>query len=242
MEFKAGTAIFSADGTHVGTLKSVVMTPRSQEVTNLVVSRGFLMGDDKIVPLNWVGHTNSSGDVILMHSKQDFDGLPNFEETQYVRTDDRGAERTDDFNRTDRPVSEADALDAAALTPAYLYTGVPGYLPINPLYPLGAIAPTADMPRYVGETVQNIPAGTIALHIGSAVITRGGDRAGSVEEVVTDSQGNVSHFIISKGLLFTTRKRIPTDWIDTVTDDGIHLTVTKDVVDRLPDYDAIAHH
>lgn len=231
MQFKSGAAIYTADGQQVGTLKSVVMSPRDQQITNLVVERGFLFTQEKVLPLNWVAHTNDNGDIVLQTGHHDFDGLPAFEEQHYV-SPEAG------YNANESGVSDSTNLGSTAVPPALYYTGAPGYYPINYGYTYGGGAAAPGLPRYVTETVQNIPEGTVALSINANVFTRDDHNVGKVDEVFTDDQGNATHFVISKGLLFTTRKLIPTDWIDRVESDGVRLSVNRDLLDRLGDYDA----
>jgi uncharacterized protein YrrD len=214
MQFKSGAGVITVDGKRVGRIKRVIMTPRSQEVTGLVVERGFLFTVDRVLPLNWVAHTADNGDVILYEDKADFDGLPEYEEKLYI------------------PRDEAEPGDQIDFAEAVYYYGSPRY-GVGYAYPPEA----ALAPRYVTRTVENIPDGTVALDIGSDVISTDDQNVGHVEEVITSDSGAATHFLVAKGLFFQARKLIPTDWIARVEEKRVLLSVPARLLNRLPDYD-----
>jgi len=214
MQFKSGAGVITVDGKRVGRIKRVIMTPRSQEVTGLVVERGFLFTVDRVLPLNWVAHTDDNGDVILYEDKADFDGLPEYEEKLYI------------------PRDEAEPGDQIDFAEAVYYYGSPRY-GVGYAYPPEA----ALAPRYVTRTVENIPDGTVALDIGSDVFSTDDQNVGHVEEVITTDTGEATHFLVAKGLFFQARKLIPTDWIARVEEKRVLLSVPARLLNRLPDYD-----
>lgn len=54
MQFKEGTDVFTIDGDKVGSIDRVVIDPRNNEVTHLVVRKGFFFPTDKVVPMDLV--------------------------------------------------------------------------------------------------------------------------------------------------------------------------------------------
>jgi len=215
MQFKQETGVFTADGRDVGNIDRVVMNPHTKEVTHLVVRKGFLFTEDKVVPIDLIA-TATEDRVVLRSDAGDLGALPQFEETHYLPL----AEAAPDTARA--------AKDA---TPLYWYppVGVAAWG-----YP-GSFAPG---PVYVTHTEQNIPEGTVALKEGSKVISSDDKHVGNVERVFTDSRTDrVTHFLISQGLILTERRLVPITWLSSVMEDEVHLTVNAQLLDKLPKYE-----
>lgn len=51
MEFKNGTNVYTADGKGAGSLHRVVLDPQTKEVTHIVIQRGLLVKEDKVIPM-----------------------------------------------------------------------------------------------------------------------------------------------------------------------------------------------
>src|SRR5664279_5043838 len=142
MQFKDGTGVYSFEGQHVGHVGRVVLNPETKEVTDIVVRKGLLFTEDKIVPLSLIA-TATEDRVSLRENAGELDKLPPFEETHYI------------------PV---DAAEARSKTyPAGMDIALYWYPPVGGAagYPggLGYAYP----PPYRIETKKNIPKGTIAL-------------------------------------------------------------------------------
>lgn len=219
MKYTAGMSVFGNDGQKIGRVKHVVIQPETREVTHLVIERGFLFTEEKLLPIRWVERTEESG-VILSADKTDFDDLPSYIDTHYIAAED----------------VENASIDAVMVEePAYYYYGVPGYLPAY--YPTAMIGNVE--PYYAVAEQENIPENTVALKIGAAVISRDGETVGNLDEVFTTPHDHVTHFVLSQGLLFTTRKIIPTQWIGRVETDKVHLRVSADYLQGVPDYEGV---
>ena len=190
----------------------VVLNPKTKEVTHIVVRKGFLFLEDKIVPLSLIASSTEEG-VALRPNAGDLESLPPFEETHYVSADD------------------LEARDAASTAePLYWYPPMGGWLGYSEFgygYP----------PPYPSETQQNIPPDTVALREGALVITADGQQVGTVERVFTDSQTDrATYFLMSQGLFFKERKLIPVTWIRTINENEIHLSVGAVTLDGLREY------
>lgn len=82
MEYKGGTEIFTADNRKVGAIDRVVIDPHTKEVTHLVVRKGFLFKEHKVIPISLVA--GAGEDYITLRAFEDELELPKFEETHYV--------------------------------------------------------------------------------------------------------------------------------------------------------------
>ncbi|MGE5374406.1 MAG: PRC-barrel domain-containing protein [Bacteroidota bacterium] len=217
---KEGTSVFSSDGKELGKINRIVLNPDTNEITHIVVQKGWLFAEDKVIPYNRV--RSATGDkVVIDKSVDDFDQLPPFEETHYVGVS---------------------ARDAAARTmPAEAYPGdvfVPGFYWYPPYGYAGSQA--SGLPYYTWprtETEQNIPANTVPLQEGAKVISADDKHIGNVDRLlVGPNSSHVTHFVIAEGLFFKDKKLVPANWIKTVSNDEVRLNVSADILNRVPSY------
>lgn len=217
MELKEGTSVFTASGEEVGKINRFVLDPSTNEVTHIVVQKGWLLPEDKVVPLRMISSATEER-VVLDEDTGNFDQLPPFEEAHYVE------------------LTEDDTSLAGNST----YRHAPAYY----LYPpSGYIGYPAHGLGYYGwppvETVQNIPGNTIPLKEGSNVISSDDKHVGDVERLFVDPDSKrATHFLISQGLLFKDRKLVPADWVRSVEEDRVNLAVPSRLLERLPAYEA----
>jgi maltose alpha-D-glucosyltransferase/alpha-amylase len=83
MEFKRDTEVLTADGEKVGVIDRFVIDPRTKEVTHLVVKKGFLFPEDKVVPVDLIAFATE--DQVKLKAVEGELELPVFEETYYTR-------------------------------------------------------------------------------------------------------------------------------------------------------------
>jgi len=219
MEFKQGTHVYSSDGKNVGSIDRVVLDPSTDEVTDLVVRKGWF-SEDKVIPIGMV-ETTAEDRVTLDKAEHDLFKLSKYEETYYVPADENERQGGDY------------AYPQGYAFPMYSYPPLGmawwGYG--------GGMGYPAFAEQYSKRVQENIPTGTVAVKEGARVLSLEGDHIGNVEEVFTDATTNrVTHLIISQGLLFKERKLIPTNWIKLAGEDDVILTVKTKVVHNLPDY------
>lgn len=212
MQFRQGVGVFTLDGKEVGHIDRVVIDPKANEITHLVVRKGTLIAEDKVVPVGLVA-VEKEDQVTLRLDKDQLEQLPNYEETDYVPLND------EELNQPSRGGPVGMAPPALYWYPAYGQTPLPGY-PVSP---------------YVATTHTNIPEGSVAVKAGAKVITRDGKDVGDVVQLLTDLyEDRVTHCLISKGVLLKEKRLIPVGWIESWADDELHLTVSSKTVERLP--------
>lgn len=213
MEFRQNASVRTLDGKEVGRIDRVVLDPKTKEVTHIVVHKGFLFTEDKVIPIDLIDVATEDG-VCLRGTVGDLQALPLFEETHYVRVTNGAHPKTDDQARVDYA------------------------LPLYPSPTLGGIAPASSLepltPEYVAETAQNIPEGAVALKKGAKVIAADGQQVGSVDQVITDPQASrVMNLVIAQGLLVKEKRQIPVTWVRQVWEDEVHLAVGSQTIDEL---------
>lgn len=215
MEFKQHVVVLNADGQELGRLARVVIEPKSNEVTHLVIRRGWLTVHDKVLPLERVEIGAEDG-IIVRLTLDEFDQLPDLEEAQFVTVDES-------------KLGKSEETDAARPLPAIYW------LPTSPHSPL---LPNVSGPTFRATSHLNIPAGTVAVKEGAQVIARDGKRAGQVDEVLTADKGErITYVLISSGQWVKEKKLIPISWIETLGENEVHLAVESGTIDRLPAYD-----
>jgi len=211
-QYEEGAEVVTADGQEVGQVDRVVLNPSTKGVTHLVVRKGLLFKTDKVIPIEWVREANAEKVVLDVHTK-DLDDLPEFEFTQYV---DVATQDLADFG-----------YSANFPRPVYWY----------PPYTLSGGFGGYPYPMQPVETVKNIPEDTVALKEGAEVVTTDGRKAGSIERIIVDSKTNqATHFLVSSGLIQKERKVIPASWVEDVEEDKVHLRISSEMMERLPDY------
>lgn len=210
MQFKREASVCTSDGHDVGCVDCVVLNPRTKEVTHIVVRKGFLFTEDKLVPLSLVASADGER-VTLRPGTEDLNDPPPFEETHYVPLDEDEA--------------RASAYSEELASPVYWYpmSGVWSY-PVQP-------------PSYLAETEQNIPEDTVAVKEGAKVVSADGKDLGRVERVLTTpSDDRAAYFLVSQGVIQKHNRLVPLTWVQEVAEDEVHLSVRETLFETLRDY------
>ncbi|HJQ14015.1 MAG TPA: PRC-barrel domain-containing protein [Anaerolineales bacterium] len=219
MELKEGTSVFTPGGEEVGKVNRFVVDPATNEVTHIVIQKGWLLPEDKVVPFEMV-NTATEERVVLSEEVGDFDSLPPFEERQFVRAAE------------DEPGDATPTAD-----PKYQYTPAYYWYPAQSNIGFPGIA----LGHYAwpsGEKKRNIPEDTIPLREGTNIMSSNGESVGSVERLFLEEGSNkVTHFVISQGVLFKDRKLVPAHWVKSVDEDAVSLAVSSKLLEGLPSYE-----
>lgn len=226
MEFREGTDVLTASGEKLGEVERVVIDPRTREVTHIVVKKGFLFTEDRVLPIEVVDSADGEQVVLSQNVGDDLEAWPVFEETYTIPIDQMP--NTDTLG----PPGETARTVSARPAPAYYW-----YPPAGVGYPGGSLG----LPYYPPQVVhveRNVPSGSAALKEGAAIHSADDEHVGDVERVFTDSESDaITHLLISRGLLFKSHKLIPANWISDASDDEVFLSVDRAVLERLPDYE-----
>ncbi len=210
MRFVKGADVFNATGEKIGTISRIVIDAKTRDVTDLVVERGALLKDEKVIPVGLVDLENENR-IVLRETNQNIDDLVDYETTHYVSLDQVGVS----YENID----------------TYYW-----YPPANFQTPRGGILPGVQ-PDYVTQTETSIPEGRVAIAEGAQVISADDKHIGNVEQVIVHSEtNNVTHFVVGKGLLLKEHKLVPSHWVTSVDESKIYLSVEARLFDRLPDY------
>jgi uncharacterized protein YrrD len=208
MDFKKGSNIISSDGETVGSLKRVVLDPQSKKAGYLVIERGLLFTEDKLVPMDFVEKVTDEG-VVLHEPKEALDKLNKFEVTEYIPLDSSG----DDVE-------------------AYYW-----YPPLSGMN-MGGGYPLFPQPAFIEHTESNIPENYVALKEGARVMSADDKEIGNITRIITDpANRRVTHLVISRGML-QEDKLVPAQWITDVSEDEVRLSIEARVAERLARFEA----
>jgi uncharacterized protein YrrD len=218
MQFKLGMSVYSSDEQELGRIDRVVLDPETKEVTHLILRQGFLFTEDKVLPIQYVAR--STDDAVVLYARADELELPRYEETHYLSADEL--------------VEHPERMNSADYVPSLVW-----YPPVGVAwwgYPEYAGYPPVGAGQVVVE--RNIPDYAVALKKGAKVISANGDHVGDVERVYMDaSTDRATHLVISQGLLFKTRKLVPTSWVAKTAESQVELKMRTQALDNLPEYE-----
>lgn len=235
LELREGAGVYTPNDEQVGKVSGFVLDPATNEVTHIVVQKGWLFPEDKVVAFDMI-RTADEDKIVLKENIGNVDELPAFEETHFLTprdadiTREGGTHPAEERRRAEIIQEDASEGQSAALSyaPAYYWYPPHGYVG----YPVS----------YYGlppmETVRNIPADTIQVKEGTDIMSSDGEHIGDVERLLVEPSSNkVTHFVISQGVFFKDRKLIPAHWVSTVDEDKVHLSVSSKFLEQLPSYE-----
>jgi sporulation protein YlmC with PRC-barrel domain len=75
-----GAKVYGSDGEHVGDVEQVFMDAQTDQATHLVISRGLLLKERKLVPTTWAT-TVGEDEVYLSVDSSFMDRLPDYKES-----------------------------------------------------------------------------------------------------------------------------------------------------------------
>lgn len=221
MRFVKGDEVYSAQGEKIGTLSRVVIDAKTRDVTDLVVERGVLARNEKVIPIGLIDVENEER-LMLREANQRIDDLLDYETIHYIPVD-----------RVDAPYENYENIETSYwYPPANLQIETRDVLP-------------PDLPSHVERTEKtvperketSIPEGRIAIAQGARVVSADDKHIGNVEQVITEpGSNNVTHFVIGKGFLLKEHKLVPSIWVAEADGEQIRLSVEAKLFDRLPNY------
>lgn len=226
MEFKEGARIYLANGTEAGKLERVVIDPRTLEVTDLIARQGRIRPEEKVIPITLIDRAEGN-EIHLAEIDGGWQELLPFQETGYRQVNDRDFFMTNNLSQYDAPV-------LFAYPPTIPTTGA-SYPPGGTLNDTSGMQAGVDQ-SYTKETRRNIDHENVALTRDALVVSQDGEALGKIERVFTDPEsGQVTHFVITQGILNRARKLVPVDWVDEMFENEIRLGVKARFLDWLPD-------
>jgi uncharacterized protein YrrD len=212
MQFHIGVPVMATDG-RAGTLDRLIFDPGHESVLGMVVGQGGLLPHDVVVPLDRVLSADDEA-VRVSGTVEEIAALEGFTQSQF----------------TAPPEEWLPPSDLEVRAPYFLFPASP--------YAIGAFAPPAPVTVPAEEAVENKPEGSVDLSAATEVACTDGP-AGTVDRVITAGDSDqVTHLIVRRGALFTREIAVPAEYIATTDEQTVHLTLSQEELDRLPEFEA----
>lgn len=204
IELKEGDTVRTGDGESIGHIDRFIVDPSTSKVTHLVLEKGILFPEDRVLPVDGIDHTDEEGPVLSTEVSPD--SLPPFETTHYVEVDDLTRSRLD-----------------SRLGPAVMWrfpTLATSLYPMIPIHtdPEGTGAPRTEVRR------GGIPGSSVVLDDDTPVMGINGEELGKVSDVFIDDDGRLSHLVVDLGL-FSGDRILPAHWIESIRPDRVTVAV-----------------
>lgn len=211
MQFKRDVPVFSAEGKRIGAVSRVVIDPRTDGVTHLVLTKTSIpdavFENDKVLPVAFVQEAGEER-ITLGEEAPAWDALQNFKETLYIA-------RREEENR------------AIAPTYARRYYWYP-FSDTKSADPEHLVYPHTQL---YTATQENIPPGNIALQEGAQVISADERALGYVSRVFADAEtGKVTHFAVREN---ESEWIIPAWWVKRFQELAVKLAVEERIIKKL---------
>ncbi len=219
VDIKLGSRVYSTNGRHVGNVDSLVVDYNTKDVTSIIVRSGVFLATDRIFPVETFDSIDDDGAVHLNLNDEEAENEQEFVKRDYVAWDPNNSM----YPYTD----EAWVSGTGQPSVFWAYGTAPlGYSGSAPFF---AEAPT-DAP--VEEVETNLPEQSVLVNKGTDVVGKDGEKIGTVDEVLYDSQGEIDGFVVRAGFLFHHDVHIPGDLIDEVSGEVVTLNVTSDQAEQ----------
>ncbi len=207
-EIRIGSPVECVDG-WVGTVERLVVSPRTREVTHLIIHRGLLLHRDAAIPIEAV----ESADEELVRLN-----LSSAELTSYPP-----------YNPVDYVSASADWQPPTGYAREHILFALP-----RPLARMRRLVAATSGPVAHADIGSSAEAPTIST--GTRVEARDGP-IGNVDRVLLDpTTHQATHFVVRKGTLFGHDLIVPVDWAIKVRPEGIVLDVGREQLSQLPEY------
>jgi len=218
-------AVYSGDNEEVGKLHAVVVDPRDDEVTHVVVnagphfpSPGF--GAPKLVsvPIEMMEGAEE-GKVALSCTREEFEAIPSYVERDFLPPPEDGAEgAAEAAARSPRPVRALwDAATALAASFANQLVGIP--VPRE----------TFQVAQFERQIVYDSPVWRLEPH----------EQIGEVERVLVDKETDeIEALVVRRGHLFSEDVVLPIAYVTEILDGMVRVQLSDEEVERLEAFKA----
>ncbi|MGD2159315.1 MAG: PRC-barrel domain-containing protein [Anaerolineales bacterium] len=201
-----GTQVHCKDG-RCGKLRKVVVDPDTQRIIELIVEKGFLLKEDRVVPIKSVEKTTEDNIHISIGSTE-LDTLRNYDEKEFMLP-------SDDFQANENNKIYAPG-EMVVLTRERRVTRKP--------------EPTVRLKLHEGISPSHTP-----IREDTRVTSLDG-YIGKVSQVFINKQTQeIEQFVIEDKQL-SHPVIVPMSMVDKVSEEEIHLETTKKVIGQLPRY------
>jgi len=208
-----GAAVFTSDGKQVGDLHAIVVDPRDNEVTHIVVNTGPHFPEPGFgapglveVPIDRMEGAEERG-VFLKLDREAFRRLPEYTARDYLPTPAQGEEAA--------PGGPARALWNAGVAIARSLASIGG---------IAVPRETFRKARFQRHILNDAPVWRVQPHT----------HIGDVERVLVDEESDeIRALVIRRGVLFPHEVVLPIQYVTEITDGVIHADISDAQLEEL---------
>ena len=205
LHFDIGAKVYCGEES-CGKLHKVVIDPHTNQVTDLVVERGFLKKTDHVLPVSAVERTKDHS-IYLDVAADEIEDYPEYREVEFMEPEPGWGQ-----------VEEYKAEQTVCRPSAHM-----------------PICPEPVVPRIRHRTHEGVPGVKKVLEAGTPVETVDGD-FGKVDHVLVDSRsGQITYLVVRKGLI-PEYPVIPIEMIENVGERGVFIKKREEELEDLPRY------
>jgi sporulation protein YlmC with PRC-barrel domain len=203
-----GAEVHCPDG-ECGTLDKLVIHPRSHEVTDLIVKKGLLLKEDRVIPISAVAEATADR-IELSVAADEFERYPEYDEDEYWAPRRLPSNQEELWSRSViwmQPYQTASVLFRESVTPQ------------------------EEIEDREGVDVDQSVMG------GGTPVRNAAGEIGEVDHLLVDlDSGNITHLVVEKGVLEEDYVVIPYDVVQYMDDEGVFVDVDDDDLENLPRY------
>ena len=213
-----GASVFTSDGKQVGDLHAIVVDPRDNEVTHIVVNTGphfpepgFGAPDLVEVPIQQMEGAEKSG-VYLRVDRNAFRTLPEYADIDHLPSPEAGGEP--------EPGGPARALWNTGLAIAHSLASIGG---------IAVPQETFRKARFERHILNDAPVWRATPH----------QHIGDIERVLVDEDSDeIRALVIRRGVLFQHEVVLPIGYVTEITDGVVHAAISDAQLEGLQEFTA----
>lgn len=208
VEIELGKPVVSSDGKHVGDVDGLVLDIEREDLEQLVVRKETALNDERAVQRRFVARIDQDGSVHLTIGSEAFEQLPRFVEERFILP-----RSMDDLRYLPHGWTSGDNEYPLLLwgPTSILIRRPPGDRPSRPR--------ATEMPT-------TLPEGEVEINEQTEVIGCDGESLGTVDEIISDANGNVTGLVVKEGILVQHQIRVPVEWIASIWSNQVELGLT----------------
>lgn len=211
MDIGLGKKVVGIDGKEVGTVDRLVLHPETREITEIIIHKGLLLTEDRVVPISSVRRVDNDGTVHLGIASDAVDRLPLFvEHAYYLPTEEE---------YSTLPYIGPHSAIAPSIAAPVLWGAPPAGRPL--------LETGADMVQAEAVPHSALSDELVTIDRGTKVFDRHGGTVGEVDEVQYDAHGRMTGIVVTSGLIRKHEYRVPADKVEKVLGTEVWLSVTE---------------
>jgi uncharacterized protein YrrD len=205
LNFDIGAKVYCGEES-CGKLHKVVIDPHTNQVTDLVVERGFLKKTDRVLPVSAVERTKDHS-IYLDIAADEIKNYPEYREVEFM-------EPAPGWGQVEQYKAKQTVCKPSV------------YMPI---------CPEPVVPRIRHRIHEGIPSVKKVIEAGTLVETLDGE-FGKVDHVLVDSRsGKITYLVVRKGLI-PKYPVIPIEMVENVGEESIFIKKKEEELEDLPRY------